>query len=681
MKAIMPKKATRFLAGASALAVAGGMLLLTPSVTADTASAAIGRPADHLAKADEPNEIERCDDEPSDGIPFYGTPSASKTYDSQFTQLGSGAGSEYPNLNLGFTPQGLAYWENWDPAGHPGDDLLLVTSYFEATQEPMSDGAWIYGMDAETGEHVGTAAIAPSHVGGIAVYKRWAYVSAKGSAAVNRFGLGELRDDINGEEDDPELQPEAKDEVAAAAFLTTDGSILYAGPYKGNNDDDPFLRSYAIQDDGSIEDYGTRRFLVPRRTQGMTIANGRFVYSTSPYFGDQKLSYLFSVDERTDFEPAEAECLRVPSMSEEIVTHEDKVYLAFESGSARFPIDENDDPPDNRIRHLHVGELESDDDGPDEGETKTTYDGPTEADFHDPFAARARLTDWGGPTSGAILDFTLGEGGASQTCSGTTDPMGVASCSLTPTQQPGPTTLTASFAGGAGLGPSSDTVSFTVNKQQTEVRYTGPERVANGTPARLSAVLTEESADGPPVAGRAVTLALGKDDARQECTGTTDGDGVAACTVDRVSQPLNDEATVPVSVAFDGDAFYQGSTASSTVLLEYYTGRAYGVSADLGLLGASLPPKPDTGAVRTAQATQTDPGCTAALTMPLLRAGTLCPQVVTSLAPGTSRTTATVEEATVGVPGLPVIEIEGATARSTSTCGSGGSASGRTDLN
>lgn len=632
-----------------------------------------------MQQTGEPNGIDRCDDEPSAGKPFYGGPSASKTYDERFAQVG-GDDNPLPHLKDEHTPQGLAYWPDWDPAGHPGDDLLLVTSYYDSKDDDddTAEEAWIYGIDAATGAHVGTAGIAASHVGGIAIYKDWAYVSAQGSAAVNRFDLAKLRDSLN-EPGDDLLDPVGEPEkVAAAAFLTTDGSTLYAGPYKGANDEDqPFLRSYAIQEDGSIEDLGTRRFLVPRRTQGMTIANGKFIYSTSPYFGDHKRSYLFVVDERTDFDPDAAECFRAPSMTEELVTHDDKLYLAFESGSVRFPEKEGAEPPDNRIEHLHVGMLDAGD-GPDEGDTKTTYTGPAESDYHDPFTATAQLVDRGGPTEDVRLDFILGEGGDGQTCSGTTDSAGVASCSLTPTQRPGATTLTVRFAGAPGLGASSDTVPFTVTKQQTAVRYTGPERLANGTSARLSAVLTEESTEGAPVAGRPVTLALGEGGARQACTGETDGDGVAACVIDVVNQPLNDAATVPVSVAFDGDAFYQPSNATATALLEYYTGRAYGLTAEAGLLGVRVPPTPDTGPVRTAQATRTDPGCTAEASVPLLlRSGTLCARVVTSLAPGTSRATATVENATIGLPGLPVIEIEGATARSTSTCGA---ATGKTDL-
>src|SRR5262245_15280887 len=166
----------------------------------------------------------------------------------------------------------------------------------------------------------------------------------------------------------------------------------------------------------------------------MTIANGKFIYSTSPYFGDHKQSYLFEVDERTDFDPDKAECFRAPSMSEELVTHDDKLYLAFESGSARFP-EEGNAPPDNRVDHIHVGRLDPGDDGPDEGETKTTYTGPTRADYHDPFTATASLADRGGPTENATLHFTLGDGGDGQTCSATTDSGGDAGCSLTPTQK------------------------------------------------------------------------------------------------------------------------------------------------------------------------------------------------------------------------------------------------------
>lgn len=89
----------RGLLNRTVMAVAGGVLLLASATTSGAVPAdGLGRAAT-AEMADEPNEVEEeCDDDPSDGVPFYGEPSASRTYDRQFTQLGSGAESEYPEL-------------------------------------------------------------------------------------------------------------------------------------------------------------------------------------------------------------------------------------------------------------------------------------------------------------------------------------------------------------------------------------------------------------------------------------------------------------------------------------------------------------------------------------------------------------------------------------------------------
>jgi subtilisin family serine protease len=314
--------------------------------------------------------------------------------------------------------------------------------------------------------------------------------------------------------------------------------------------------------------------------------------------------------------------------------------------------------------------------------TVVTYTGPAEADFHDAFPASATLTAGGSPVAGQTVSFVLGGGGGSQECSGTTDGSGVASCSLTPTDAPGATTIEVTFAGTGTLAPSSDSAAFTVTRQETALRWTGPEKVANGTAVELSGVLTEETAEGPGVSGREVTLALGAGADRQECTGTSDESGAVACTIEPVDQPLNADATVPVSLEFAGDPYYEPSTASATVLLEYYTGRAFGLSASvpLPLVGFEIEPTPDTGAVRTADATATDTPCLADLDVVLLRAAALCPGVTTSLAPGTSVATTSVDEVRIGLPGLPVIEVENATAQATATCAGDGSATGSTRM-
>lgn len=323
-----------------------------------------------------------------------------------------------------------------------------------------------------------------------------------------------------------------------------------------------------------------------------------------------------------------------------------------------------------------------------QGPTRIVYHGPTEVPYHRPFTASARLThspkpgqDPTAPVSNARLTFTLGSGGGSQTCTGTTNASGVASCRLTATQRPGRTTLTVSYPGD-GYAPASITVPFTITRAPTTTTYSGPKRVANGTPARLSGVLREKG--GGPIEGRKLRLSLGRGKNQQACTGTTNSSGVARCTIKSVDQPLNAAATVPVQVRFAGDPYYLPSSKSATVLLEYYTGHAYGLTAKLGVPLVSLvevSPTPDTGSVRTARAFTSTTRCLAEVEAGvLLTTGTVCPKATTTLAPGTSTSTTTVERVRIGLPGLPVIDARGATARSTSTCGSGGSATGSTDV-
>jgi hypothetical protein len=322
--------------------------------------------------------------------------------------------------------------------------------------------------------------------------------------------------------------------------------------------------------------------------------------------------------------------------------------------------------------------------------TRLTYTGPTRASYHQRFTASAKLTasrkpgaEPTQPVPDVPVSFTFGQGGYAQTCTGTTDSAGVARCALTVTQAGGKTTLVVRFNGDQyGYASTSTFVPFTILRRATEVAYTGPERVANGTAARLAGVLREKG--GGPIEGRKLRLSLGSGINQQVCTGTTNSSGTARCTIQSVDQPLNDAATVPVQVRFAGDPYYLPSSKSATVLLEYYTGRAYGLTGKVGLPLVPLvevSPTPDTGPVRTARAFAPTTPCFAEVEAgALLTTGVVCPKVTTTLAPGTSTSTTTVERTRIGLPGLPVIDVRGATARSTSTCGSGGSAAGSTDI-
>jgi Nidogen-like/Bacterial Ig-like domain (group 3)/Carboxypeptidase regulatory-like domain len=298
--------------------------------------------------------------------------------------------------------------------------------------------------------------------------------------------------------------------------------------------------------------------------------------------------------------------------------------------------------------------------------TTLTLTAPPSGDYHDAVTVSATLTvTGGGPVAGKPVSFSLA---GNESCTATTNSAGSAACSVTPGEPSGPTTLRARFAGDSAFGASSASAAFTVTPEETTIAYTGPGKVANGVPVTMSGVLKEDGST--PIAGRSVTIALGSGTTRQACTGTTDTIGTAACQIPVMNQPLTDSATLPVTVSFAGDAFYRPSTASATVRLEYYTGRGYGISANVNLLLASLllPPQPDTGPIRTASASSTTTPCTASISTLLVSANVLCANVTTTLAPGTSTTTATVQNTTIGLPGLPVIGISGLTATSVSSC-------------
>ena len=86
--------------------------------------------------------------------------------------------------------------------------------------------------------------------------------------------------------------------------------------------------------------------------------------------------------------------------------------------------------------------------------TTLTYDGATTGDFHDPAVLSATLTrqDDASPVAGKPVHFTM----ASQSCDGTTNAAGRASCTITPQEPAGDYTVKASFAGDAGNQPSAD---------------------------------------------------------------------------------------------------------------------------------------------------------------------------------------------------------------------------------
>ncbi len=221
-------------------------------------------------------------------------------------------------------------------------------------------------------------------------------------------------------------------------------------------------------------------------------------------------------------------------------------------------------------------------------ESTLSYTGPLTVHYHDPVTVSATLTD---PDGGAAIasktvTFTLGVG---DTCNGTTDASGIASCTLTP-HQTGTPSLVASFAGDVDYVGSGDTKSFSITPEETTMTYTGPTVIlASGSTATLTATLVEDGAndndsDGGspgPVPAETVTLSLGS----QSCTGTTNAAGNVTCTIS-VSVPLGPET---VGASFAGDAAYQAANASKPAIVFAFPSTGVFTLGDV-TANAALPP-------------------------------------------------------------------------------------------
>ncbi|MEV5536953.1 hypothetical protein AB0L13_08830 [Saccharopolyspora shandongensis] len=289
-------------------AVSGAFLLSTAATT--TAAAEEGD-ADQGIK---------CETQAGGDGPFYSGPSASEAYDKAF-----GKGPAVPGLDK-YTPQGLASWHDWDGSGN---DLLLVTSYGEKGQD-----ARIIGIDPKSGKHVGTVAIAESHVGGIAVGKGWAFVQGKDSGkwdTIRKYKLPDLRKAMK-QGGTPYLKQfgQAR-EVYAASFVSSYGSTLYAGKF--NDGGRGKMYSYKIGNDGSLTT--EQEYEVPTKTQGLLVTDGKFVFTTS--YGRGNRSNIFVVDKgATDIDRPSTKCFRAPSMAEGIAESGGEAFVLYESGSYKY---------------------------------------------------------------------------------------------------------------------------------------------------------------------------------------------------------------------------------------------------------------------------------------------------------------------------------------------------------
>lgn len=186
-----------------------------------------------------------------------------------------------------------------------------------------------------------------------------------------------------------------------------------------------------------------------------------------------------------------------------------------------------------------------------------TYVGQATAGFGARAGLSAKLTDSdGNPLSGKPVTLTIH--GTSDTCAGTTGQDGVAACTVTIHETPSgtPYTVDASFADDGVYFAASATGALTVGRGATTLAYLGDTSAGSGGTATLRAKLTDAS--GNPVTGATVAFALPE----ESCSGTTDGNGVAQCTV-TVVETAGSAPTV--SATFGGSTSYLPSSAGATL--------------------------------------------------------------------------------------------------------------------
>ena len=228
--------------------------------------------------------------------------------------------------------------------------------------------------------------------------------------------------------------------------------------------------------------------------------------------------------------------------------------------------------------------------------TVLAYTGELSQDWNDSTTLSANLTefDTSAPIQGKSVTFTVSNGTSSQSCAGSTDVNGHASCSFVVSLTPGNGyTVTASFAGDTDYLSTSISPPYTVTREESVVVYTGATTGDYSDHVTLRGVLTADTVGGTPLSGRQLIFTLGS----TSCNATTNSSGVASCSL-----MIGDVAgSYQVVASFAGDTYYGPTTGSAkfTITPEEaslsYTGPTSGKKGSQVTLSANL--SSDDGAI------------------------------------------------------------------------------------
>ena len=183
----------------------------------------------------------------------------------------------------------------------------------------------------------------------------------------------------------------------------------------------------------------------------------------------------------------------------------------------------------------------------------------------------------------------------------------------------------------------------------------------------LSSITCVSGTSGPSVTNGSITLAPG---GTATCTAT-----YAATAADFANGSINDTAKA-TGIAPLGASTSASSSATVVASAPIMTGEANDATVAVALLGKPLPLAlvlHDTGAVATTKASTTLNPCAVNLPLAdLLTSGDVCSDVTTvpatTLTPATSDAQASVAAVAIGVPSLPVIDVQAVQSNSVTTC-------------
>lgn len=181
--------------------------------------------------------------------------------------------------------------------------------------------------------------------------------------------------------------------------------------------------------------------------------------------------------------------------------------------------------------------------------------GPGTAEFNDPLAIAAQLTDGNGnPLSGRSLSFSF----AGQTFQATTDGNGIGTVNFGPAPAPGATALTVNYAGETNFQPAQLNSSINIGKEETAIRYTGGVLLGTAVPQPVSAVLTDPES-GQPIANETITFRVGTVQAQA----VTNTQGIASTTL--TLGPTQASGPAAILASFAGDSFYKPSLTGTQI--------------------------------------------------------------------------------------------------------------------